>query len=121
MRALSGGGVQHAFECIGLAVTAEQAFAMLDRGGCATIVGMIPLGQSVQIPGVSLLHERKLQGSMLGSLNFRISMPRYVDYYLQGQLNLDDMITKRNKLEEVNEAFRAMRAGEVTRSVLMLE
>lgn len=48
-------------------------------------------------------------------------MPRYVDYYLQGQLNLDDMITRRNKLEDVNEAFRAMRAGEVARSVLMLE
>jgi S-(hydroxymethyl)glutathione dehydrogenase/alcohol dehydrogenase len=48
-------------------------------------------------------------------------MPRYIDYYLQGRLNLDDMISRRGKLEDVNEAFRAMKAGEVARTVLMFE
>ncbi len=46
-------------------------------------------------------------------------MPRYIDYYLQGRLNLDDMISRRGKLEDVNEAFRAMKAGEVARNVVM--
>jgi S-(hydroxymethyl)glutathione dehydrogenase/alcohol dehydrogenase len=57
----------------------------------------------------------------MGSNRFRIDMPRYVDYYLQGRLNLDDMISRRGKLEDVNEAFRAMKAGEVARTVLMFE
>ena len=119
---LTGGrGVDYSFEAVGNIKLARQCFESVRRGGTATIIGMLPVGQCVEIEATQLLPERKLQGSMLGSLNFRIAMPRYVDYYLQGQLNLDDMITRRNKLEDVNEAFRAMRAGEVARSVLMLE
>jgi S-(hydroxymethyl)glutathione dehydrogenase/alcohol dehydrogenase len=57
----------------------------------------------------------------MGSNRFRIDMPRYIDFYLQGRLNLDDMISRRGKLEDVNEAFRAMKAGEVSRTVLMFE
>src|SRR5271169_6416100 len=119
---LTGGrGVDYSFEAVGNTKLARQCFESVRRGGTATIIGMLPVGQCVEIEATQLLPERKLQGSMLGSLNFRIAMPRYIDYYLQGQLNLDDMITRRNKLEDVNEAFRAMRAGEVARSVLMLE
>jgi S-(hydroxymethyl)glutathione dehydrogenase/alcohol dehydrogenase len=65
------------------------------------------------------LTERKLQGSNMGSNRFRIDMPKYIDFYLQGRLNLDDMISQRRKLEDVNDAFRAMKAGEVARTVLM--
>jgi S-(hydroxymethyl)glutathione dehydrogenase/alcohol dehydrogenase len=82
---------------------------------------MIPQGQKVEIEGSKLLTERKLQGTSMGSNRFRIDMPRYIDYYLQGRLNLDDMISRRGKLEDVNEAFRAMKAGEVARTVLMFE
>jgi S-(hydroxymethyl)glutathione dehydrogenase/alcohol dehydrogenase len=64
------------------------------------------------------LTERKLQGSNMGSNRFRIDMPQYIDFYLQGRLNLDDMISKHDKLENVNEAFRAMKAGEVARTVI---
>jgi S-(hydroxymethyl)glutathione dehydrogenase / alcohol dehydrogenase len=67
------------------------------------------------------LTERKIQGTMMGGNRFRIDMPRYIDYYLQGRLNLDDMISRRGKLEDVNEAFRAMKAGEVARTVLVFE
>ena len=52
---------------------------------------------------------------------FRIDMPRYIDFYLQGRLKLDEMITRRGRLEDVNEAFRAMKAGEVARTVLMFD
>jgi S-(hydroxymethyl)glutathione dehydrogenase/alcohol dehydrogenase len=121
VRALTGGGVQHALECIGLTATAEQAFAMLDRGGTATIVGMIPVGQNVQIPGVNLLHERRLQGSFLGSNRFPVDMPRLVDLYMQGRLKLDELISRRIRLDEVNEAFAEMKTGEIARSVIVFD
>jgi len=119
IRKMTGGGVDYAFEAIGLKKAAEQAFNSLKAGGTATVIGMIPVGQKVEIDGYMFLTERKLQGSNMGSNRFRIDMPKYIDFYLQGRLNLDDMISQRRKLEDVNDAFRAMKAGEVARTVLM--
>ncbi len=116
-----GGGVDYAFEAIGLKKAAEQAFNALKPGGTATVIGMIPVGQKVEIDGFMFLTERKLQGSNMGSNRFRIDMPRYIDFYLQGRLKLDEMISRRGKLEDVNEAFRAMKAGEVARTVLTFD
>jgi len=121
IRSMTGGGVDYAFEAVGVKKLAEQCFECIKPGGTATIIGMIPVGQKVEIDGPKLLTERKIQGTNMGSNRFRIDMPRYVDYYLQGRLNLDDMISRRGKLEDVNEAFRAMKAGEVARTVLMFE
>ena len=114
-----GAGVDYSFEAIGLKKVAEQAFLAIKPGGTATVIGMIPVGQKVELDGYMFLTERKLQGSNMGSNRFRIDMPKYIDFYLQGRLNLDDMISRRGKLEDVNEAFRAMKAGEVARTVLM--
>jgi S-(hydroxymethyl)glutathione dehydrogenase / alcohol dehydrogenase len=119
IRKMTGGGVDYSFEAIGLKKVAEQAFNSLKAGGTATVIGMIPVGQKVEIDGYMFLTERKLQGSNMGSNRFRIDMPKYIDFYLQGRLNLDDMISQRRKLEDVNDAFRAMKAGEVARTVLM--
>jgi len=121
IREMTGSGVDYAFEAVGVKKLAEQCFECIKPGGTATIIGMIPVGQKVEIDGPKLLTERKIQGSNMGSNRFRIDMPRYIDYYLQGRLNLDDMISRRGKLEDVNEAFRAMKAGEVARTVLMFE
>jgi S-(hydroxymethyl)glutathione dehydrogenase/alcohol dehydrogenase len=121
VRALTGGGAHHALECIGLPATAEQAFGMLGRGGCATIVGLIPVGQNVQVPGAALLHERKLQGCYLGSNRFPVDMPRLVDLYMQGRLKLDELISRRIRLDQVNEAFAEMRTGAIARSVIMFD
>jgi S-(hydroxymethyl)glutathione dehydrogenase/alcohol dehydrogenase len=118
---LTGGGVHHAFEAIGLKQTAEQAFAMLRRGGTATVIGMIPIGQTVEVPGFELLYEKKLQGSNMGSNRFRVDMPRYVDLYLQGRLKLDELVSARIGLDEINEGFEAMKAGEVARSVVVFD
>jgi len=118
---LTGGGVDYSFEAIGLKTAAEQAFYCLIPGGTATIIGMIPIGQKVEIEGRYLLTERKLQGCNMGSNRFRIDMPRYIDFYMQGRLNLDDMVSRKARLEDVNEAFRAMKAGEVARTVLMFD
>ncbi len=120
IRKLTGGaGVDYSFEAIGLKKVAEQAYLAVKPGGTATVIGMIPVGQQVELDGYMFLTERKLQGSNMGSNRFRIDMPKYIDFYLQGRLNLDDMISRRGKLEDVNEAFRAMKAGEVARTVLM--
>ncbi len=121
IRDMTGGGVDYAFECIGLKQAAEQAFDCIRQGGTATIVGMIPVGQKIELDGRIFLREKKIQGSSMGSNRFRVDMPKYIDFYMQGRLKLDEMITRRGKLEDVNEAFRAMKAGEVARTVLMFE
>ncbi|MCB1684494.1 MAG: Zn-dependent alcohol dehydrogenase, partial [Pseudomonadales bacterium] len=89
VRELTGGGVHYAFEAIGLKVTAEQSFKMLRRGGTATVIGMIPVGTHIELHGAEFLMERKMQGSNMGSNRFRVDMPRFVDFYLQGRLHLD--------------------------------
>ena len=116
-----GGGVEYSFEAIGNKRAAEQSYECLDRGGTATIIGMIPVGQKIELDGPSFLGEKRIQGSSMGSNRFRKDMPRYIDFYLQGRLKLDEMITRRGKLEDVNEAFRAMKAGEVARTVLTFD
>jgi len=118
---MTGGGVDYSFEAIGLARVAAQAFDCLTAGGTATIIGMIPVGENVQLDGRSFLNEKKIQGSRMGSNRFRVDMPRYLEFYRQGRLKLDEMITRRGHLEDVNEAFRAMKAGEAVRSVLMFD
>lgn len=121
IKEMTGGGVDYSFEAIGLAKTAQQAFECLRSGGTATVIGMIPVGEKVELDGRSFLSERKIQGSSMGSNRFRVDMPQYIDFYLQGRLKLDEMITKRRPLEEVNEAFADMKAGEVARTVLVFD
>jgi S-(hydroxymethyl)glutathione dehydrogenase/alcohol dehydrogenase len=119
IRDMTGGGVDYSFEAIGLKKAAEQCFDCIRAGGTATIIGMIPVGQKVELDGRMFLREKKIQGSSMGSNRFRVDMPRYLDFYRQGRLKLDEMITRKGRLEDVNEAFRAMKAGEVARTVLM--
>jgi S-(hydroxymethyl)glutathione dehydrogenase / alcohol dehydrogenase len=118
VRELTDGGVEYAFEAIGLKVTAEQSFAMLRKGGTATIIGMIPEGERIELPGSEFLDEKKIQGSNMGSNRFRVDMPRYVDLYLSGRLKLDELVSARIGLEQINDGFDAMRRGEVARSVI---
>jgi S-(hydroxymethyl)glutathione dehydrogenase/alcohol dehydrogenase len=121
VRELTGGGVHYSFEAIGLKATAEQAFRMLRPGGTATVIGMIPPGQMVELHGVDFLAEKKIQGSMMGSNRFRVDMPRFVDFYLQGKLHLDDMISNRIALPDINEGMAALKTGEIARSVIMFD
>jgi S-(hydroxymethyl)glutathione dehydrogenase/alcohol dehydrogenase len=115
------GGVDYSFEAIGTKRTVEQAFEMLASGGTATVIGLVPDGTKVEIDGMSLIGERRLQGSSMGSNRFRIDMPRYLQLYRQGRLNLDDLVSRRLDLGQINEAFDAMRSGEVARSVIVFE
>jgi S-(hydroxymethyl)glutathione dehydrogenase/alcohol dehydrogenase len=118
---LTGGGVHHSFEAIGLKQTAEQAFKMLRRGGTANIIGMIPVGTMIELHGPDFLGEKRIQGSLMGSNRFPVDMPRFVDFYMSGKLKLDDMISRRIKLEDVNEAFEELKRGEIARSVIVFD
>jgi len=119
VRALTRGGVHHAFEAIGLKQTAEQAFSMLRRGGTATVIGMIAPGVKIELKGTDFLAEKRIQGSMMGSNRFPVDMPRLVDFYLSGKLKLDQLISRRMPLENINDAFDELRRGELARSVIL--
>ena len=118
VRELTGGGVHYSFEAIGNKQAAEQCFRMLRAGGTATVIGMIPVGTKIELHGPDFLMEKKIQGSNMGSNRFRVDMPRFVDFYLAGKLHLDLMISRRIKLEEINEALAELERGELARSVI---
>ncbi len=118
---LTKGGVHHSFEAIGLKQTAEQSFKMLRRGGTANIIGMIPVGVHLELHGAEFLGEKRIQGSLMGSNRFPVDMPRLVDFYLSGKLKLDHMISRRIKLDQVNEALDELKRGETARSVIMFD
>lgn len=124
VKELTGGGVHYAFEAIGLKQTVEQAYHMLRPAGVATIIGMVPPGVNIEIPGIEMLvTEKRLQGSIMGSNRFRIDFPRLIDFYLQGKLKLDEMISKRIQLEDVTDALQALKdnKGSVARQVIMFD
>jgi S-(hydroxymethyl)glutathione dehydrogenase/alcohol dehydrogenase len=118
---MTSGGVHHSFEAIGLKTTVEQAFAMLRRGGTANVIGMVPVGVNIELAGSEFLSEKRIQGSMMGSNRFPIDMPRFVDFYMSGKLKLDDLISRRIKLEQVNEAMDELKTGALARSVIMFD
>ena len=118
---LTNGGVHHAFEVLGTKKTAEQSFQMLAVGGTATIVGMVPFGEKIELHGFDFLRERRIQGSSMGSNHFRVDMPRLIEFYMRGKLHLEDWISAKLKLSEINEGFANMKAGKTLRSVVIFD
>ncbi len=118
---MTGGGVDFAFEAIGLAKTAEQCFNMIKPGGRAVVVGMIPITQQVSVPGFGFLREKGIIGSFYGSTRQTYDMPWLMELYRQKRLKIDELISKRWKLEQINEAYEALKRGEVNRSVIVFD
>ena len=118
IRDLTNGGGDYSFEAIGKKETAEQAFHMLRAGGTATVIGMIPQGTKIELDGPSFLREKRIQGSSMGSNRFRTHMPQYVEFYLQGLHKLDELVSRRINLEDINDAFEYMKEGSVARSAI---
>jgi len=116
---MTGGGVDFAFEAIGLAKTAEQCFGMIKRGGRAVVVGMIPVTQTVNVPGVGFLMEKGIIGSFYGSTRQTHDMPWLMELYRQKRLKIDELISRRYELSQINEAYTALKNGEVNRSVIV--
>lgn len=120
VKEITGGvGVHYAFEALGRVETMQQTWGMLRPTGTAVIVGVASLDQSVKIPAGGLLAEYEIQGSCYGSSTPKKDIPRFVELYQSGDLKLDDMITQRIELEEINRAFDEMGRGEGARSVIM--
>lgn len=115
-----GLGVDHALEAVGLPSLVGQAIACLAIHGAATIVGVLPGNATIEVPFASLRPECRLQTSRMGSTRFRIDVPRYLELYRQGSLLLEEMISRRGRLEDLDDAFVAMEAGEVARTMLMV-
>jgi S-(hydroxymethyl)glutathione dehydrogenase/alcohol dehydrogenase len=117
---MTAGGVDYAFEAIGLPVTVRQAVRMTRKGGTTVMVGVVPMGTNVELPGADIvLREKSVRGCMMGSNRFRVDMPHYVELYMNGQLKLDEMISARLPLDGVNDALEALRQGTAARSVLV--
>jgi NDMA-dependent alcohol dehydrogenase len=113
-------GVDVAFEVIGLKQTIEQTLMMTRRGGQAILVGVPRMEVMLELPaffGVVLM-SKTIKGCWYGSSNVQQDVPRLLEYYQRGELKLDELISRRIKVDEVNDAFAAMEAGEVARSVI---
>lgn len=121
VQALTGGGVEYSFECIGIPATVEQCFRMLAPGGTATIVGLFAPGVRASVEGWEFFLEKQIKGSALGSARIREDIPKLVELYMQGRLNLNDLVSQRIRLDQINEGFAAMSRGEVARSVIMFD
>ncbi len=119
--AISGGGVDWGIEAVGRQASADLAVASLRRGGTAVILGMMPLDCKVGLGAMDLLGGKKLMGAIMGMNHFPVDLPRLVDFYMRGLLDLDTIIAERIGLEDVNAGFDKMRKGSHARSVVMFD
>ena len=119
IREITQGGADYTFEAIGKPEVGRQAFDALRAGGTCTVIGVMPIGSEVRIPGRDLLREKRLQGTSMGSNRLRVDIPRYVDMYLGGKLRLDEMITRRGTIDDAPAMFEAAIAGDEARQVFL--
>ncbi len=118
---LTKGGVDYAVEAVGRQASADLAVQLLRRGGTATILGMMPLDCKVGLSAMDLLSGKKLQGAIMGMNRFPVDLPRLVDFYLRGLLDLDTIIAERIPLAGVNDGFEKMKQGHSARSVIVFD
>lgn len=118
---MTRGGVHHAIEAVGRPASSAMAVKVLRRGGTATILGMMPLAEKVSLSAIELLQGKKLQGSLMGNNRFPVEIPRLVEFYMRGMLDLDTIIAERMPLARINDAFDALRVGDSARSVIVYE
>jgi S-(hydroxymethyl)glutathione dehydrogenase/alcohol dehydrogenase len=112
------GGVDYSFEALGLKQTFELAFALLRDGGTATMIGV---GQgSFEIPARDLLR-RNIKGCSMGGVQFRQDLPYFLQLYQTGRLKLDELVSNRISLKEINEGYAAISNGDVVRSVVVFD
>jgi S-(hydroxymethyl)glutathione dehydrogenase/alcohol dehydrogenase len=120
---LSGGGVDYAIEAVGgNKRTSEQTYAMVGIGGTALMIGAPERGVALEIDVTEMIEQRKsLSGVPLGSVNFKIDIPLFVDFYLQGRLLLDELVSRTIQLKDINDAFEELVAGELARAVVTFD
>jgi S-(hydroxymethyl)glutathione dehydrogenase / alcohol dehydrogenase len=116
---ISKGGVDHAIEAVGRPESGALAVKALRRGGTATILGMMPIRHQVGLSAIDLLSGKKLQGATMGGNRFPVDIPRLVDFYLRGLLDLDSIVAETIPLSQINEGFTKMKKGDAARSVIV--
>jgi S-(hydroxymethyl)glutathione dehydrogenase/alcohol dehydrogenase len=116
---LTGGGADYSFECIGNVEVMRQALECCHRGwGVSVIIGVAGAGQEIRTRPFQLVTGRVWKGTAFGGARGRSDVPRIVDWYMEGKINIDDLITHVLPLERINEAFDLMHAGKSIRSVV---
>lgn len=121
VQALTGGrGADYAFATVGSSKAISQACRMIRKGGMAVVVGM-PSNQDVEfsLNAHELVYDRSVVGSLMGASRLSVAIPRLVELYQQGRLNLDDLITARYPLQRINEAIESTERGEALRNVVL--
>jgi len=117
---LTDGGADYSFECIGNTTTMRQALECTHKGwGRSLIIGVAAAGAEISTRPFQLVTGRKWEGSAFGGARGRTDVPKIVDWYMEGKLNIDDLITHRLKLEDINQGFDLMKSGESIRSVVI--
>jgi S-(hydroxymethyl)glutathione dehydrogenase/alcohol dehydrogenase len=117
---LTGGGADYSFECVGNTTLMRQALECCHRGwGVSTIIGVAASGQEISTRPFQLVTGRRWQGTAFGGARGRTHVPKIVDWYMEKKINIDDLITHKLKLEEINEGFDLMARGESIRSVVV--
>ena len=117
--ALTGGGADYSFECIGKVEVMRQALECCHKGwGVSTIVGVAGAGEEIATRPFQLVTCRRWQGTAFGGARARTDVPRIVDWYMDGRIRIDDLITHTLPFERINDAFDLMERGESIRSVV---
>ena len=117
---LTGGGADYSFECIGNVATMRQALECAHKGwGVSVIIGVAGAGQEISTRPFQLVTGRTWMGTAFGGARGRTDVPRIVDWYMEGKINIDDLITHTMPLEEINTAFDLMHDGKSIRSVVV--
>lgn len=119
--ALTKGGVDHAIEAVGRPASGEMAVKLLRRGGTATVLGMMPLDHKTGLSAMDLLSGKTLRGAFMGGNRFPVDIPRLVDFYMRGLLDLDTIIAERVPLDRINHAFDELRKGDTARTVITFD
>jgi len=116
---LTQGGADYTFECVGNVQLMRQALECCHKGwGVSTIIGVAPAGHEIATRPFQLVTGRVWQGSAFGGARGRSDVPKIVDWYMDGRINIDDLITHVMPIDEINKAFELMHSGESIRTVL---
>jgi len=117
---LTDGGVDYSFECIGNTKVMRQALECTHKGwGRSIIIGVAEAGAEISTRPFQLVTGRKWEGTAFGGARGRTDVPKIVDWYMDGKININTLITHTLKLDDINEGFRLMKAGESIRSVVI--
>ena len=117
---LTGGGADYSFECIGNVEVMRQALECCHRGwGVSVIIGVAGAGQEIKTRPFQLVTGRVWKGTAFGGAKGRRDVPKIVEWYMEGKINIDDLITHKLKLDDINEGFDLMHAGRSIRSVVV--